>query len=71
MLGPPRFDPVVGDRKGGPPPTLSLVPRERTQDTLGASSSTAGLVRLTPGPGPCASLSLDLTAGPRVAHSLV
>ena len=69
MPGPPMFDPAMGDRMGGPPPTLRLVLRERTQDTPGAGSS-SGPVRLTPllPPGPCASLPPDLTDDPKVAQ---
>ena len=66
MLGPPRFNPTPGDRVEGPTPAVSFVPREGTQDTPGASGSNAGPARLTPGPG--ASLPLDLTAEPTVAH---
>jgi len=57
MPGPPMFDPAMGGRVGGPPPTLRLAPRERSQDTPGAGSS-SGPVRVTPrlAPGPCASL---------------
>ena len=47
MLGPSRLDPAMGNRMGGPPPTLRLVPRERTQDTAGGGSS-CGPVRLAP-----------------------
>ena len=54
----------MGDRMG-PPPTLRLVPRERTQFSLGAASS-SGPVRLTL--GPCASLPPDLTEDPKVAR---
>jgi hypothetical protein len=67
--GPQMFDPAMGDRTGGPPPTISLVPRERTRDTFGAGSS-SGPARLTPrsSPGQCASLPLGLTDDPKVAQ---
>ena len=55
MPNPPTFDPSLGD---------AVVPRER-RETPGTSSS-SGLVRLTPGPG--ASLPRDLTEDPTVAH---
>ena len=69
MPGPPRFDPALGGRRGGPPPALRIVPRERTQDTLG-SGSNSGPARptLRLSPGPCASLPLDLTDDPKVAQ---
>ena len=68
-LGPPRFDPAMGDRMGGPPPTLRIVPRERTQDSLGVGLSSSP-VRLTQrlAPGPCASLTPDLTDDPKAAQ---
>jgi len=44
---------------------VTLVPRERTQDSPGAGSS-SGPLRLTL--GPCASLPLDLVEDPKVAH---
>ena len=65
MPGPPMFDPAMGDSMGGPSRTLRPIPRERTQYTPGASSSSAP-VRLTL--GPCASLSFDLTEDPKVAR---
>ena len=65
MPGPPKFDPTMGDRVAGPPLTLNLVPRERTQESPGAGSS-AGPLRLTL--GPCASLPPNLTADPKVAR---
>ena len=66
MPGPPRFDAARGDHAEGPTPTISFVPRERMHDTPGASSSTAGPVRLKPGPS--ASLPPDLAVDPTVAH---
>ena len=65
MPGPPRFDPAMGDRRAGPPPSINLVPRERTQDSPGASASTIP-VRLSP--GPCATLPPDVTEDPKVAR---
>jgi hypothetical protein len=47
---PPMFNPALGDRVGEPPHVFQLAPRERTQDTLGAPSSTSGALHLTPGP---------------------
>ena len=55
----------MGDRVGGPPPTLSLGPREWTKYTPGAGSG-SGPVRLAP--GPYASLPPDLTDDPKVAQ---
>ena len=66
MLGPPRFYVARGDRVGESTPTISLVPREWTPDTLGASSSAGGPVRLSPGPG--ASLPLAIEYDHSVAH---
>ena len=51
------FDASLGDAR---------VPRERRQDTHGTSSSSSGLVRLTPGPG--AALPQDRVEDPFVAH---
>ena len=68
MLGPPKFDRAMGDRRAGPPPlppSVTLVPRERTQDIPGTGSS-SGPLRLTP--GPCACLPPDLTDDPKVAR---
>ena len=65
MLGPPKFDESKGDRRTDTPLTLSLVPRERTHESLGVGSS-SGPVRLTP--GPCATLPTDLTEDPLVAR---
>jgi hypothetical protein len=65
MLGPPKFDESKGDRRTDTPLTLSLVPRERTHESLGVGSS-SGPVRLTP--GPCATLPTDLTEDPMVAR---
>ena len=65
MPGPPKFDESLGDRRRDTPLALNLVPRERTHEASGAGSS-AGLVRLTP--GPCASLPLDLAEDPLVAN---
>ena len=66
MPGPPQFDSPIGD--GG---SLSQcrgcgAPREQRQDTYGTSSSSAGPLRLTLGPG--ASLPPDLSEEPKVAH---
>ena len=66
MLGPPKFDIARGGRALDPHHTFSFVPRERTQDTPGASSSSAGPLRLTR--APCASPPYDLTEDLRVAH---
>jgi len=68
MLGPPKFDPTMGDRLAGPPPlppSVTLVPRERTQVSPGTGSSARPL-RLTL--GPCASLPPDLMEDPMVAR---
>ena len=65
MLGPPRFDVALGDRRTDTPLTLNLVLREQTQESSGAASS-SGPVRLTP--GPCATLPLGLTEDPFVAR---
>ena len=77
MRGPQQFDPSVGDRREGPRwhsaqqawvtsfPSVTLVPRERTQDSSGADSS-SGLVRLTIGSG--TSLPPDLTEDPTVTR---
>ena len=46
---------------------MTLVPRERTQDSPGAGSS-SGPLRLTR--GPCASLPPDLVEDPKVAHTV-
>ena len=59
MPNPPTFDPSLGD---------TVVPRERRYASPGTSSS-SGLVRLTPGPG--ASLPRYLTEDPTVAHITV
>ena len=65
MPGPPKFDESKGDQRTDTSLTLSLVPRERTHESPGAGSS-AGPVRLTP--GPCATLPTDLTEDPLVAR---
>ena len=65
MLGPPKFDESKGDRRTDTSLTLSLVPRERTQESPGAGSS-SGPVRLTP--GPCATLPTGLIEDPLVAR---
>ena len=65
MLGPPKFDESLGDRRSDTPLALNLVPRERTHESPGAASS-SGPVRLTH--GPCASVPPNLTEDPRVAR---
>ena len=65
MLGPPKFDESLGDKRRDTPLTLNLVPRERSHGSRGADSS-SGPVRLTP--GPCASLPPDLMEGSKVAR---
>ena len=63
--GPPKFDESKGDRRTDPSLSLSLVPRERTRESLGVASS-SGPVRLTP--GPCATLPTGLIEDPLVAR---
>ena len=61
----PKFDESKGYRRTDTPLALSLVPRERTHESLGVGSS-SGPVRLTPGLG--ATLPTDLTDDPLVAQ---
>ena len=55
----------MGGRSSGPLPSIKLVPRERTQDSPGAGSS-SGPARLSL--GPCVTLPPDLTEDPKVAQ---